>query len=32
VVSLFNVDLTTKPDPDLFHIDDSPASEMNKRK
>ena len=20
VVSLFNVDLTTKPDPDLFHI------------
>ena len=24
VVSLFNVDLTTKPDPDLFHIDQSP--------
>jgi outer membrane lipoprotein-sorting protein len=23
VVSLFNVDLTTKPDPDLFHIDET---------
>ncbi|MGD1038323.1 MAG: outer-membrane lipoprotein carrier protein LolA [Roseiarcus sp.] len=32
VVSLFNVDLTTKPDPDLFHIDDMPASASAKRK
>ena len=23
VVSLFNVDLTTKPDPDLFHINET---------
>jgi outer membrane lipoprotein-sorting protein len=25
VVSLFNIDLVTKPDPALFHIDDTPA-------
>jgi outer membrane lipoprotein-sorting protein len=25
VVSLFNIDLTTKPDPALFHIDQTPA-------
>ncbi len=31
VVTLFNVDLTSKPDPDLFHINDSPASSSNKR-
>jgi outer membrane lipoprotein-sorting protein len=29
VVTLFNIDLATKPDPALFHIDDSPASSMN---
>jgi outer membrane lipoprotein-sorting protein len=32
VVTLFNVDLTTKPDPDLFHIDESPAFQTNGRK
>ncbi len=32
VVTLFNVDLTSKPDPDLFYINNSPASDMNKRK
>ncbi len=32
VVTLFNVDLATKPDPSLFYIDDNPASPMNKRK
>ncbi|HYA72438.1 MAG TPA: outer-membrane lipoprotein carrier protein LolA [Roseiarcus sp.] len=32
VVTLFNVDLTSKPDPDLFYINDSPTSDMNKRK
>ncbi len=31
VVTLFNVDLTSKPDPDLFHINDSPASYSNRR-
>ena len=29
VVTLFNVDLTTKPDPDLFHINESPAERSN---
>jgi len=32
VVTLFNVDLTSKPNPDLFYINDSPTSDMNKRK
>jgi outer membrane lipoprotein-sorting protein len=31
VVTLFNIDLTTKPDASLFHIDDSPASSMNRK-
>jgi outer membrane lipoprotein-sorting protein len=31
VVTLFNVDLTTAPDPDLFHINDLPASTGAKR-
>jgi outer membrane lipoprotein-sorting protein len=26
VVSLFNIDLTTKPDPNLFHIDQTPTN------
>jgi outer membrane lipoprotein-sorting protein len=29
VVSLFNVDLTSKPDPDLFHIDESGPTPQN---
>jgi len=32
VVSLFNVDLTTQPDPDLFHIDETMAPNSNSRK
>ncbi len=32
VVTLFNVDLTTKPDPDLFHIDDTAAAHSNPHK
>ena len=32
VVSLFNVDLTTKPDPDLFHIDETLSSKSNSRR
>lgn len=31
VVTLFNIDLATKPDPDLFHINDSPSSPMNRK-
>jgi len=31
VVTLFNLDLESKPDPDLFHIDDSPTSPMNRK-
>ena len=31
VVTLFNVDLTSKPDPDLFHINDLPASSGGRR-
>lgn len=31
VVTLFNIDLTTKPDPELFHIDESPSSPMNRK-
>jgi outer membrane lipoprotein-sorting protein len=31
VVSLFNVDLTTKPDPDLFHIDQALPNSQNPR-
>jgi outer membrane lipoprotein-sorting protein len=31
VVSLFNVDLTTKPDSQLFYINDSPNSPMNRK-
>ncbi|THD48317.1 MAG: cell envelope biogenesis protein LolA [Bradyrhizobium sp.] len=31
VVSLFNIDLTTKPDPDLFHIDQTPVSAAPRR-
>jgi outer membrane lipoprotein-sorting protein len=31
VVTLFNVDLTTKPDPQLFYINESPSSPMNRR-
>ena len=32
VVSLFNVDLTTKPDPDLFHIDETLSSRSSSRR
>jgi len=32
VVSLFNVDLTTKPDPDLFHIQEQIPSGPNTRR
>ena len=32
VVSLFNLDLTTKPDPALFHIDESLSQPGNRRK
>ena len=31
VVSLFNVDLTTKPDPDLFHIEQAMPAGPNAR-
>lgn len=31
VVTLFNVDLATKPDPELFTINDSPSSPMNRK-
>jgi outer membrane lipoprotein-sorting protein len=31
VVTLFNVDLTTELDPDLFHINDSPARAENRK-
>ncbi|MGO4871808.1 MAG: outer-membrane lipoprotein carrier protein LolA [Roseiarcus sp.] len=32
VVSLFNVDLTTQPDPDLFHIDEAMPPNNNSHK
>ena len=32
VVTLFNVDLASKPDPALFHIDESPANMLGNRK
>ena len=31
VVSLFDIDLVTKPDPDLFHIDDTASSGGGKK-
>ncbi|HEY1943254.1 MAG TPA: outer membrane lipoprotein carrier protein LolA [Roseiarcus sp.] len=31
VVSLFNLDLATKPDPQLFYINDNPNSPMNRK-
>jgi outer membrane lipoprotein-sorting protein len=31
VVTLFNVDLTSKPDPGLFRINESPTSPMNRK-
>jgi outer membrane lipoprotein-sorting protein len=32
VVTLFNVDLTTQPDPALFHIDEAPANQLGNRR
>ena len=33
VVTLFNVDLTTRPDPALFHIDENlPANQLGNRR
>ena len=33
VVTLFNVDLTTNPDPALFHIDENlPANQLGNRR
>ena len=33
VVTLFNIDLTTRPDPDLFHIDESlPTQQLGKKR
>jgi hypothetical protein len=32
VVSLFNVDLTSKPDPNLFHIDETITGGSNSRR
>ncbi len=31
VVTLFNVDLTTEPDPSLFHIDESVPNQLRSR-
>ena len=32
VVTLSNIDLTTKPDPALFHIDELPANQPGNRR
>ena len=32
VVTLFNVDLKTEPDPALFHIDEAPANQLGNRR
>ena len=32
VVTLFNVDLKTQPDPALFHIDEAPANQLGNRR
>ena len=32
VVTLFNVDLATKPDPSLFHIEELPANQLGNRR
>ena len=32
VVTLFNVDLKSQPDPALFHIDEAPANQLGNRR
>jgi outer membrane lipoprotein-sorting protein len=32
VVTLFNIDLTAKPDPSIFHIDELPANSLGNRR